>query len=189
MSQLFFILNAPPLSFTKSNLYEKSTKLKESAPYIKSIADSFFLSNQFRRNLLIYYCTSYQGMSFVITFEGSKLRYLGPSFFSSAHLILRAKNHILDSNSRDGKLTPGISVLEQSSDWIFEKHKEDKIVQVISKCEKELEFSQEIAKHSNVFAYGFEKLPLSINSKKLLLKHLMVDEQVIITNYLLESVR
>ena len=188
MSQLFFILNAPPLSFIKSNLYKKNTELEESAPYIKSIADSFFLSNQFRKNLFLYYCTSYQGIPYVITFEGSELRYLGSSFFSSAHLILRAKNHIINPNSQDGRLTPGISVLEQSSNWIFEKHKEDKIVQVISTCEDELEFSQEIAKHYNVFAYGFEKLPLSINSKKMFLKHLVVDEQVIITNYLLESV-
>ena len=187
MSQLFFILNAPSLSFTKTNLYEKKTELNESAPFIKSIADSFFLSNHFRKNLFLYYCTSFQGNSYTITFDGSSLRYLGPSFFSAAHLLLRAKNHIVNPSSRSGKLTPGLSVLKQNSNWLFEKHKDDKIVLVVS-SEDNIVFSKEKIKHCNVFAYGFEKLPLSIKSETLHLKQLEIDEQVIVTNYHLESV-
>ena len=189
MSQLFFILNAPSLSFTKANLYERKTKLNDSAPFIKSITDSFFLSNQFRKNLFLYYCTSFQGKPYVITFDGSELRYLGPSFFSAAHLLLRAKNHIVNPNSRSGKLTPGLSVLEQNSDWIFEKHKNDKIVLVVSSSEDKAEFSEEKAKQNNIFAYGFEKLPLSTKSEIMHLRQLEVDEQVIVINYLLESAR
>ena len=187
MSQLFFILNAPSLSFSKVNLYEKKSILKDSAPFIKSVADSFFLSNQFRKHLFLYYCTSFQEKPYVITFDGSKLRYLGPSFFSAAHLLLRAKNHIINPNSRNGKLTPGISVFEQDSSWVFEQHKDGKIVQVVTSSKERDELSKDEVKQNNVFAYGFEKLPLSIKTYTMYLKQLEIDEQVIIINYLLES--
>jgi tRNA pseudouridine-54 N-methylase len=187
MSKLFFILNAPPLSFTKNNLYEKDSKLNESAPFIKAISDSFFLSNQFRKNLFLYYITSFEGNPYVITFEGNKLRYLGPSFFSAAHLLLRAKNNIINPNSKNGKLTPGLSIIDQSSEWIFDKHKNDKIILVISSSENTETSMNQSIQQSKVFGFGFKKLPLSIDSEILLLKELDIDEQVIVLNYLLES--
>lgn len=187
MLQIFFILNAPPLTFNKKDLYERESKIRESAPFVKAVADSFFLSNQFRKNHFLYYSTKIQGKPFVITFDGDNLRYLGPSLFSAAHLLLRVKNHILYPNSKKGKLTPGISVNEQNSDWIFEQHSEDKFIQVVASEENNLEFRLNNIKQSRVFTYGFEELPSSINFEKMYVKNLDVDEQVIITNYLLES--
>ena len=115
------------------------------------------------------------------------MRYLGPSFFSAAHLLLRAKNHIINPTSKNGKLTPGLSVIDQNSEWIFDKHNNDKIILVSSSSENTDMSLNHGIQQNKVFAFGFRKLPLSIDSEILHLKELDIDEQVIWLNYLLES--
>ena len=187
MLKYYFVINAPPLSFSKFELYLQNSKINLMGPFIKAISDAFFLSNQFRKNNFVYYCTKYKNTQYIVTFNGETLRYLGPSFFSAAHLLLRAKNHIKDSKSRSGKLTPGLSVYKESTNWIFEKHAEDIWINIIKNDYITEKYPLTSSKSSYVFFYNFENKNLNNKAIKLSLGPLDIDEQVILTNYFIES--
>jgi hypothetical protein len=187
MLRHYFVINAPPLSFSKSELYLQNLKINSMGSFIKAISDAFFLSNQFRKNNFVYYCTEYKKTQYIVTFNGETLKYLGPSFFSSAHLLLRAKNHIKDSKSRSGKLTPGLSVYKKNTNWIFEKHAEDIWINIIRDDSVIEEQPLINSKSSYVFFYNFESKIPNRKAIKLSLGPLDIDEQVILTNYYIES--
>lgn len=181
----YFVFNAPPLSLTKSDLYSTENVLGEEGIFIKSISDAFFLSNAFRKSLSIYYCTSYRAKQYTVIFDGEKLRYLGPSFFSAAHLLLRAVNHIIDPTSKNGKLTPGLSIVEASFEWVIEKHLEDRCIKVIKTNEVSSDHRKKITA-ANVFLFGFDNINLPDKYGVVSLGPIDLDEQVILTNYDLE---
>ncbi len=187
MLRHYFVINAPPLSFSKSELYLQNSKINPMGPFIKAISDAFFLSNQFRKNNFVYYCTEYKKTQYIVTFNGETLKYLGPSFFSSAHLLLRVKNHIKDSKSRSGKLTPGLSVYKKDTNWIFEKHTKDIWINIIKSDSITEEYLLTDSKSSYVFFYNFEDKIPNHKAIKLSLGSLDIDEQVILTNYFIES--
>jgi len=187
MLQYYFVINAPPLSFLKSDLYTQNLKFSSMGSFIKAISDAFFLSNQFRKKNYLYYCTKYKNTQYIVTFNGETLKYLGPSFFSAAHLLLRAKNHIKDSKSRSGKLTPGLSVYKENTYWIFEKHSKDIWINVIKDDNIIGEHSLVSSRSSYVFFYNFENKILNQKAIKLSFGPLDIDEQVILTNYFIES--
>ena len=186
-SEIVFVINAPPLSFNKSSLYDSEFFNHELNPIIKSISDTFFLSNDFRKHYIVYFLTKIEGEPYQIVFKGDKLRFLGPSFFSAGHLLLRAKNHILYPNSKKGKLTPGLFVKKEDLDWIQEKYKESKWFYVQSTNDSERSNKIDLESDSIVFLFGFEtNNDFKIQPSTLLLKSIELDEQIILTNYLLE---
>ncbi len=188
MSRYYFAINAPPLSFSKSNLYTKNENISQSNPYIKAISDAFFLSNDFRKNLCLYFCTSLKDKNTIIKFDGSTMRYLGPSSFSAAHLLIRAMNHLSNPTSKQGKLTPGLEVQEGSIEWVLEKHSKDKWVQ-ITKSDYQMELDLEISMQSPVlFLFNFENLTSEKTIQKLSWGVVDIDEQVILTNHYIEGV-
>jgi hypothetical protein len=188
MSQHYFVLNSPPISFSKSDLYKRSENMSQISPYIKAISDAFFLSNSFRKNLCLYFYTRIKKEPTIISFEGSSLRYLGPSFFSAAHLLIRAINSRTNPNSKKGKLTPGLSVYEEELDWILEKHTEHTWVQV-SNTDKQEELPSNVSLASPVlFLFGFDNVKLEKIEHKISWPTLEIDEQVILTNHYIESV-
>ncbi|MCG3222063.1 MAG: hypothetical protein H7641_11855 [Candidatus Heimdallarchaeota archaeon] len=189
MSRYYFALNSPPISFTKSDLYSKNENMIQISPYIKAISDSFFLSNQFRKNLYLYYCTSFNNKSIIITFDGSSLRYLGPSFFSAAHLLIRVMNHLVNSSSKQGKLTPGLNVHNEESSWIFEKRYKDKWIQINYSNIQEKQLSEFSMPFPILFLFGFDKINSENIEYKISWGPLEIDEQVILTNHYIESVK
>ncbi len=190
MSKTVFIINAPSFSFDKPDLYSTEFSHNKLNQYIKAIADSFFLSNHFRKNNLVYYCTDFGGESYQITFKGDELRFLGPSFFSAGHLLLRAKNHIINPDSKKGKLTPGISVHRRKMEWVFDKYRNERCFQIIASKTISKNISLNMSSNSNVFFYGFENLSeLENKITKRSLGPLDIDEQIIMTNFMIESVK
>lgn len=181
-----FIFFAPPLNFTKQDLYNNPEKFDEQGQYIKSISDAFFLSNHFRHNLTLFYYTKVNNNKYVIILDGSKLRYLGPSFFSASHLLLRAKKHIEDPSSKAGKLTPGLTVAETSVKEIFRSINPSKAIFITNNSERtnSLNEWQIDIPHINTFLFG--KIPKEMNSfPTISFGSLFVDELVILTNYYL----
>ncbi|MCE7741157.1 MAG: hypothetical protein GOP50_01745 [Candidatus Heimdallarchaeota archaeon] len=190
MSKIIFVINAPPLSFNKTDLYNPEFVDNRLNPYIKSIADSFFLSNHFRKDNTVYFLTEFEGDSYQIVFKGDELRFLGPSFFSAGHLLLRAKNHIIDPNSKKGKLTPGISVNKRNIKWIFEKYKESKWYQIEDFEDLAKDIKLDLTSDTCIFLFGFENIAdFGGKITKLSLGSIDIDEQIIITNYMIESVK
>jgi len=190
MSEIIFIINAPPLSFNKSDLYNPEFVDHRLNPFIKSIADSFFLSNHFRKNYRVYFLTEIEEKSYQIVFKGDELRFLGPSFFSAGHLLLRAKNHILDPNSKKGKLTPGILVQKRDIKLIFEKYEKCKWYQIEAFKGSEKNTKLDLTSETNVFLFGFENITeFNGNITKLSLESIDMDEQIIIINYMIENVK
>lgn len=188
MSSCIFILNAPPLSFTKLDLYSTKFAFNTTGSFIKAISDTFFLSNEFRKQNLLYYCTEYNSKSFIVVFDGRTIKYLGPSFFSAAHLLLRAKNHINNPHSKKGKLTPGLDVYNTSFENILEKHADKKLVQIKeSPKEKQISLSKS-ALLQPVFLLGFKDIPNKYNYSEISLGSLAIDEQIIVTNYFIDQV-
>ena len=112
MSKTHFIIFAPPAHlFEKNDIYTPFSRFSYiHGTYIKAIADCFFLSNKFRFNNTLHYYTFFKNSTYIISFDGKKLRYLGPSYFSASNLLLRALTHIVNPRSKKGKLTPGLSV-------------------------------------------------------------------------------
>lgn len=188
MSSCTFIFNAPAISFSKKDLYSNDFVFGESASYIKAISDSFFLSNEFRKTNVLYYCTQHKEEPIIIVFDGKTIRYLGPSFFSAAHLLLRAKNHLINPNSKTGKLTPGLTIIKQSPEWVFDRYMEEELA-LIQKSPKILEMDQmEPYLDSNVFLFGFEKIPAKYQQIEIPLGPLTIYEQVIMINYFRDQV-
>ena len=187
MLRYYFVINAPPLSFSKSDLYQQNSIINSMGFSIKAISDVFFLSNQFRRKNFVYYCTKFKDTSYIVTFNGETLKYLGPSFFSAAHLLLRAKNHIKDSKSKSGKLTPGLSVHKKNVNWVLEKHTKDVWINVVKDYTISEKYSLDNPKASIVFFYNFEDNIIKHKAIKMSLGLLDIDEQVILTNYFIES--
>ncbi len=185
MSAHFFVFNAPPFSLTKGTLYSSEDSTKVEGKFIKAISDAFFLSNEFRKSLHLYYCTTYKSKPYTVTFNGTNLRYLGPSFFSAAHLLLRAVNHTVDSTSKSGKLTPGLNIIEGSYEWILEKHRKDNCLKII-RTKMVSDNHQVKISESNVFLFGFDNINLPETYGKVSLGPMDIDEQVILTNYDLE---
>ncbi len=188
MSSYTFLFNAPAISFSKRDLYSKDFLFKEAGSYIKAISDSFFLSNEFRKENVLYYCTQYNEEQITIVFDGKEIRYLGPSFFSAAHLLLRVKNHIDNPNSKLGKLTPGLSVYRQTSEWALEKFSEKKLVLVKESSKDILTSKLEPYLDSNVFLFGFDSIPVKFHQIEMPLGPIAIDEQVIMINYFLDQV-
>jgi len=186
MSLYNFVFNALALTFDKSDLYSSEFLLEPNGSYIKAISDSFFLSNQFRKNLSLYFCTSYNSKPFIVKFDGNSLRYLGPSFFSAAHLLLRAKNHIINPNSKGGKLTPGLSVFEGTIKWILEEHVEDIKILVTDSIDKNDGISISPNSSSVLFLFGFKEFPEGDEISQISWGSLRIDEQVILTNHYIE---
>ncbi|MCK4972496.1 MAG: hypothetical protein KAS52_04190 [Candidatus Heimdallarchaeota archaeon] len=185
MSPHFFVFNAPPFSLTKETLYSTEDSIKVEGMFIKAISDAFFLSNEFRKSLYLYYCTTHKSKPYIINFNGANLRYLGPSFFSAAHLLLRAINHIIDPTSKSGKLTPGLNIFEGSYEWILEKHIKDNCLKII-RTEMVSNNHQRKICESNVFLFGFDNINLPKTYGEVSLGPIDIDEQVILTNYNLE---
>ena len=188
MSSCVYVFNAPPISFSRTNLYSKDFSFETTGSYIKAISDSFFLSNDFRKNNVLYYCTQYNEEPITIIFDGKTIRYLGPSFFSAAHLLLRAKNHIDNPNSKSGKLTPGLTVYKQPSEWVLEKFVEKEMIRIQMSSRAITKNQLESCSDSNVFLFGFEKLPLKYHQTEIQMGPLAIDEQVIILNYFMDQV-
>ncbi len=187
LSEIVFVINAPPLSLKKPDLYDSEFTDSELSTHIKSISDSFFLSNQFRKHYIVYFLTEISGDSYIIEFKGNELRFLGPSFFSAGHLLLRAKNHIMNPDSKNGKLTPGIRVYKRDIGWIFEKYKESKWFQVINTLESTRSHKIDL-NSKNVFFFGFgDNVEFNKEIFTLSLGFIEMDEQIIILNHILES--
>ncbi len=190
MSEIIYIINAPPLSFDKSDLYNPEFVNNSLNPFIKSISDSFFLSNNFRKHYTVYFLTEIEGEKYQIAFKGEELRFLGPSFFSAGHLLLRAKNHIMDPGSKKAKLTPGISVQKRNIKNIFEKHKGGKWFQIEARKDEEKPTKIDLVSDTNIFLFGFENsTEFDVQITKLSWGSIEIDEQIIITNYKIESVK
>ncbi|NPD87127.1 MAG: hypothetical protein HGN29_00280 [Asgard group archaeon] len=187
MSQYYFALNSPPISFTKSDLYSKNENMIQISPYIKAISDAFFLSNQFRKNLFLYYCTSFNNKSLIITFDGSSLRFLGPSFFSAAHLLIRVMKHIINPSSKQKKLTPGITIHNEESSWIFEKHSKDEWIQINYSNIQEKQLFKFSMSFPILFLFGFDKIDSENIEHRISWGPLEIDEQIILTNHYIES--
>ena len=188
MSSCTFIFNAPTISFSKNDLYSRDFSFEKTCSYIKAISDSFFLSNEFRKENVLYYCTQYEEKPIIIVFDGKTIRFLGPSFFSAAHLLLRAKNHLINPNSKSGKLTPGLSVLMQPSDWVLDRFIEEELI-LIQKSSKAMEIELlEPHMEANIFLFGFEKLPDKYKQVEIPLGPLAIDEQVIMVNHIRDQV-
>ncbi len=185
MSTHFFVFNAPPFSLTKRTLYSTEDSTKVEGKFIKAISDAFFLSNEFRKSLYIYYCTTYKSKPYTVTFNGANLRYLGPSFFSAAHLLLRAINHIIDPTSKSGKLTSGLNIIEGSYEWILKKHIKDNCLKIIRIETVSDNIKRKICE-SNVFLFGFDNINLPETYEIATLGPIDIDEQAILTNYNLE---
>ncbi len=185
MSPHFFVFNAPPFSLTKETLYSTEDSIKLEGKFIKAISDAFFLSNEFRRSLDIYYCTTHRSKPYVVKFNGANIRYLGPSFFSAAHLLLRAIKHTIDPTSKSGRLTPGLNIFEESYEWILEKHIKDNCLKII-RTEMVSNNHQRKICESNVFLFGFDNINLPKTYGEVSLGPIDIDEQVILTNYNLE---
>ena len=162
--------------------------MSQVSPYIKAISDAFFLSNNFRKNLCLYFCTSFKNESLIIAFDGSSLRYLGPSFFSAAHLLIRVMNHMTSPTSKQGKLTPGISVHKKRLDWILEKHSKDNWIQVTQLDEQEKHPINFSLSSPVLFLFGFNDIVLEKIEQKISWGPIEIDEQVILTNHYIESV-
>ena len=189
MSSCTFIYNAPAISFSKKDLYSTDFAFGKTASYLKAISDSFFLSNEFRKTNVLYYCTQYEEEPIIIVFDGKTIRFLGPSFFSAAHLLLRAKNHIINPNSKSGKLTPGLTVIKQSPEWIFDKFIKEELI-LIQKSSIAIKMDQiKPYLDSNVFLFGFAKLPVRYQQIEIPLGPLTIYEQVIMINYFRDQVR
>ena len=188
MSRYYFAINAPSLSFSKSDLYTKNENVNQINPYIKAISDAFFLSNDFRKNLCLYFLTSFRKKTLIVKFDGSTLRYLGPSSFSAAHLLIRVMNHLSNPTSKQGKLTPGLEIQEESINWILEKHSKDKWVQILN-SDSQMGHDIEISMKSPIlFLFNFDNFSSEKIIHKLSWGSLDIDEQVILTNHYIESV-
>ena len=185
MLKNFFVIQAPPLSFTKRDIYTPFSSFSSMGQFIKAISDTFFLSNKFRFDNFLYFCTEYKQRSYVITFDGEKMRYLGPSLFSAAHLLLRVQAHIDNPNTKKGKLTPGLSVYQESFDLILEKHSKDNWIQFIPANVSDITNLELSSK--NIFIYGIANLLKITDIKKVYCGKLDIDEQVILTNYVLDQ--
>ena len=185
MSSHFFVFNAPPFSLTKGILYSTEDSIKAEGMFIKAISDAFFLSNEFRKSLDIYYCTTHKSKPYTVTFNGANLHYLGPSYFSAAHLLLRAINHIINPTAKSGRLTPGLNVFEGSYEWILEKHTKDNCLKLIRTDVVSDNYQRKICE-ANVFLFGFDNINLPKTYGEVSLGPLDIDEQVILTNYNLE---
>ena len=188
MRSCVYVFNAPSISFSKTDLYSEDFLFESSGAYIKAISDSFFLSNEFRKNNLLLYCTKYNEEPITISFDGKTIRFLGPSFFSAAHLLLRAKNHIDNPNSKSGKLTPGLSVHKQPLAWVLEKFAEKQLIKIQSSPKARISNQLESCSDSDIFLFGFDKLPQKYNQIELPIGPLAIDEQVIMLNYFLDKV-
>ena len=189
MSEIIFVIKAFPISFNKSDLYTKEFIDNKSNFVIKSISDSFFLSNDFRKNYTIYFLSELEGNSYLIVFKGDELRFLGPSYFSAAHLLLRVKNNILYPNSKEGKLTPGISIHKHTIKWISRNYKESKWFKIGTSMELSENIKDVLSPTSNIFLFGFDNTPdIDIEITDVSFGPLEIDEQIIMTNYMIESV-
>ncbi|MHA1707636.1 MAG: hypothetical protein ACTSX6_07040 [Candidatus Heimdallarchaeaceae archaeon] len=184
MNSYRIIINAPPIDFSKSDLYSNSKKMRIIGPFIKAVSDAFFLSNNFRKNLIVDFCTQYESCDYVISFNGSKIKYLGPSFFSAAHLLLRAVRHIVNKNSKAGKLTPGITIKQKNLEELYHIYNEKKWVSIKITNNFREDLIKEISKYS-VFLYNAPKESLTIQTEEICLGVLSIDEQIILTNYYL----
>lgn len=183
MQNLFFIIHSPSITFTKSDLYVENDQIELCGEYIKAISDAFFLSNNFRKNLNIDFFTVINEEEYIISFDGSRLKYLGPSFFSATHLLLRAINHTIKPYSKSGKLTPGITVEKGGIEVLEKKYQGIKKIQIV----EDIEISQSVMnliQETTVFLFGFENSFL--DAEKISFGRLSIDEQIIITNFYLE---
>ena len=189
MSETIFVINAPPLLFTKEDLYNSKFVKNDLNPFIKAIADSFFLSNNFRKNNKVYFNTQLGEETFQVIFNGDKLRYLGPSFFSAGHLLLRAKNNIINPNSKKGKLTLGLSINKGSIDDIFDRYDDAKFYQITTTNTLKKNYSLDLSDQVNLFLYGFTEFTgLNHTIIKFSLGPIEIDEQIIMTNFLIDRV-
>lgn len=182
-----FIISAPPLDFTKKDLYNNPEIFSRQGAYIKAIPDSFFLSNSFRHNLTLFYCTEIHEEEYSIIMEGSKLRYLGPSFFSAAHLLLRAKKHIENPLSKTGKLTPGLTVQRSSfRDIIAEVNDLKTIFIALGQSRNYEEQEAQLRKKNfDTFVFGYVSNTYKAEEQFLTVSfgQLNIDEVIILTNY------
>ncbi|MHA1302264.1 MAG: hypothetical protein ACTSQE_09395 [Candidatus Heimdallarchaeaceae archaeon] len=180
-----FILFAPPISFSTTDIYSPFSPFSKTfGSYIKAISDAFFLSNNFRHHNILHFCTQYKNEPYIITFHGKRIRFLGPSFFSAAHLVQRALNHIDNPHSKKGKLTPGLTVSQTSLEELKEKYNDKKWFHITSLEEKKEEPFQLIP--NAVYCFG-ESNKVTEAFTKIVFNKLNIDEQVIITNFLLDN--
>jgi hypothetical protein len=190
MTTHFFVIKAPPINFSNNELYNADFSFGEASQAIKAISDTFFLSNEFRQTHTLYFLTEYLSKSYIITFEGTKIRYLGPSSYSSTHLLLRAIRNIIDPFSKKGKLTPGIKVKQASIRWIQAKHEKDYLIRVIKSPKIDRPSFNFSLNFSIVWFFGYTKS----KSESMMFTDTIswglydIDEQVILTNHFIDGV-
>ncbi len=183
-----FAFFAPPFTFTKDDLYSSSSS-NPICPFIKAVSDCFFLSNHFRHDYDVYFFTTLNSLSYVIVFRGQKIRYLGPSYFSAAHLLLRAINFLGKPRSRTNKLTPGLSIYPFAIDDFLSKHKDKTITALSTNPSFPLlaSFSPDSLLLSDLFLFNFPFSSSLSTFDVFSCPHLCIDEQVIFVNYLLDK--
>ncbi|MHA1866045.1 MAG: hypothetical protein ACTSVB_10730 [Candidatus Heimdallarchaeaceae archaeon] len=190
MSKTHFIIFAPPAHlFEKNDIYTPFSRFSYiHGTYIKAIADCFFLSNKFRFNNTLHYYTFFKNSTYIISFDGKKLRYLGPSYFSASNLLLRALTHIVNPRSKKGKLTPGLSVekIEEEPFIHIQKKYESKDIFLITNRTqtKKEEITTQLSHEGAVFLFGYQKK--NKNWKEIFLGDIEIDEQMILLNYYLD---
>ncbi|UJG39804.1 MAG: hypothetical protein K9W45_08025 [Candidatus Heimdallarchaeum aukensis] len=189
MSKNHFVIFAPPTPlFTKNDIYIPFSRLSYiHGTYIKAIADCFFLSNKFRFNNILHYYTLFKNNTYLISFNGKKLRYLGPSYFSASNLLLRALTHIVNPRSNKGKLTPGLTVekIEEETLNHFQKRYKGKDIFLISnRTQAQKSDIDNQLTHEAVFLFGYQKKEK--NWKEIFLGNIEIDEQMILLNYYLD---
>lgn len=186
MAQQFFVIKCNPLNINKKSIFDVSSQLHELGSYIKAISDTFFLSNNFRSDIILYFITKYQETEYRITFNGNDLRYLGPSFFSAAHLLLRALTHTKQPRSKKGRLTPGLSIRKSTIEDIFNTHENIKKFRVVRS--KEIRVDNKLDTRSqNMFIFNYTDGGNNQFSSDLSLGNVEIDEQIILLNYYLDK--
>jgi len=180
------VVKALPLDFSKNDLYKNQEKFKQLGKYIKSIPDAFFLSNNFRSDRIVHFCTMISNKPYIVTFYGPELKYLGPSFFSAGHLLLRAQSHVKNPSSKEGKLTPGLRVKKGTFKSLLEERYKEGFswYQIVQRKEKL--FPKKIEKNQSILLlFGFEpnELDSSANITKISFGDIDIDEQIILANF------
>ncbi len=185
MVKQFFVIKSNPLNINKKSIFDVSSQLHELGSYIKAISDTFFLSNNFRSDIILYFITRYQKTGYMVTFNGNDLRYLGPSFFSAAHLLLRAFTHTKEPRSKRGRLTPGLSIRKSTIKDIFNTHEDVKKFRVVRS--KEIRVDNKLDNRSrNMFIFNYTGGDNNQFSD-LSLGNVEIDEQIILLNYYLDK--
>ncbi len=185
-SRYFIILSSPITHIDKKVIYSPfSLFSQELGQYIKAVPAAFFLSNNFRHDTMLYFLTTYKEEQISIVFEGQRLKFLGPSFFSSANLILRAITSLNHPKSKKGKLTPGLYVKKQDLSELKEQYKDKVWYKIIQKRSNGSITKTDLPTDA-IYCFGDTNNKWLKNVPSIDLPLLDIDEQVTIVNYFID---